>query len=84
MNTHLVTREKIIGAIEELPAQALPEIAEFISFLQFKLGQAASSGEPPYQPVRLGGLWQSAQISDEDIADVRREMWQGFGKKIGL
>jgi hypothetical protein len=29
--------------------------------------------------VALGGLWAGVTITDEDIAEVRREMWGRFG-----
>jgi len=29
----------------------------------------------------MGGLWEGMTISDEDIADVRREMWGSFGER---
>ncbi len=27
------------------------------------------------RPIKLGGLWKGEDISEEDIAEVRREMW---------
>jgi hypothetical protein len=32
--------------------------------------------------VKLGGLWrEQPEITEEDIAEVRREMWGGFGER---
>jgi len=36
--------------------------------------------QTPYKPVALGGLWEGITITDEDIAEVRREMWSNFGE----
>jgi len=27
------------------------------------------------KPIKLGGLWKGLDISEEEIAEVRREMW---------
>ncbi len=32
------------------------------------------------QTVRLGGLWRGVSISEEDVAEARREMWGKFGE----
>jgi len=49
-----------------------------VEYLQYKLGRHPSS-PTPYKPVALGGLWAGVTITDEDIAEVRREMWGRFG-----
>lgn len=33
---------------------------------------------PPYHPVALEGLWEGVHISDDDIANVQREMWSSL------
>jgi hypothetical protein len=33
---------------------------------------------PPPEPFSLGGLWKGISISEEDIAEARREMWGSF------
>jgi hypothetical protein len=40
--------------------------------------RSASSQQTPCKPVALGGLWEGVTITDEDIAQVRREMWDNF------
>jgi len=30
----------------------------------------------------LGGRWKKHTISTQDIADVRKEIWQGLGDKL--
>lgn len=27
------------------------------------------------KPIKLGGIWEGINISEEDIAEARREMW---------
>ncbi len=40
-----------------------------------------SSQQTPYKPVALGGVWEGVTITDEDIAEVWREMWGNFGER---
>ena len=82
MNAQIVTRQQIIGAIQELPGEALPEIAEFVEFLRFKTQKTHNA--PSYKPVALGGLWAGVTFTEADIADARREMWAGFGERNDL
>ena len=36
----------------------------------------------PQKPLRsLYGLWRGFSISEEDIAEARREMWGNFGER---
>lgn len=32
--------------------------------------------------VKLGGLWEGIDITEEDIAQARREMWGKFGQDV--
>lgn len=32
----------------------------------------------------MGGLWKDVTITDDDIAEVRREMWEGTSNIAGL
>jgi hypothetical protein len=32
----------------------------------------------------MGGLWKDVTITDDDIAAVRREMWEGTATSAGL
>jgi hypothetical protein len=81
MATTLLTRQQIIQTIQDLPAEALPEIAQFIEFVRFK---AHSTGSTPYTPVALGGLWAGVTITEADIQQARREMWGNFGERVTL
>jgi len=67
-------KEQALAVLETLPETALKEVVIFLDYLQFKLGRLPAP-QTPYKPVVLGGLWEGVTITDEDIAEVRREMW---------
>jgi len=43
MNSCTPTREQLSQAIDELPSEALPELANFIEYLQFKVNSFQDS-----------------------------------------
>jgi hypothetical protein len=73
-----ISRTELHRLIDELPEPIIPEVAQFVEFIQFKLDREIK--EPTYVPIALGGLWQGLTITDEDISTVRQEMWQKFGE----
>ena len=73
-------KQQIVAALDELPEHVLPEVATYQDYLQYKLSQRPNR-PPPYEPVALGCLWEGVTISDEDIDEVRREMWGNFGDR---
>ena len=76
MTTAIINRQTIINAINELPTEAMAELQSFVSYLQFK------SSEHPSNIVQLEGLWNSVNdVSVDEIADIRKEMWSGFGER---
>jgi ABC-type Fe3+-citrate transport system substrate-binding protein len=76
MESPAVTKEKVVKALDELPPEQLLEVNRFIEFLHFK------SEEEPKQVIRLGGLWKDlTPVTEEDIAEARREMWGRFGER---
>lgn len=79
MNSATDLKQQIIIALDSLPDNALLEVVTFLEFLQFKeVHQPASA--TLYTPVALGGLWMNTWVTDSDIAEVRHEMWHGFGE----
>ncbi len=66
-------RQQVLAVLDTLPDEALAEVAAFVDFQRYKLGRPAAG--PPYRPIALGGIWKGIDISDEDIAEARREMW---------
>ena len=51
-------------------------VQRFVEFLRSQVQE-----KPPYTPVALGGLWKGIEVTDEDIAAIRREMWAGFERE---
>lgn len=78
--THDELKKHVLEVLDTLPDEALAEVASFLEYQRHKLGQRRN-GTPPYRPVALGGLWAGIQISDEDIDEVRREMWGRFADR---
>jgi hypothetical protein len=73
-------KQKIIGSLNNLPPEGLHEVEIFLDYIRFKL-QKTSSTSTPYLPIALGGLWKNETISDKDIDDIRKEMWQSMEKR---
>jgi hypothetical protein len=74
------TKEGIAALLEELPAEALEEVATFIHFQRYKLSERGEGtpSQPRFEPTPMGGLWKGVTITDEDLAEARREMWGRF------
>ncbi len=70
-------KERIVALLDDLPAEALAEVASFIEFQRYKLRRRVDLASRP-RPVKLEGLSSGANISEEEIADLRREMWGGI------
>ena len=73
-----IIKRKIIMALDTLPAESLELLLEIVTFLQHSVRQAPAASR---KLIKLGGLWAgSPEITADDIAEIRREMWAGFGK----
>jgi len=71
---------EITSALDFLPPESLRLLREFVTFLRSRAGQPVPHG----RIVRLGGLWAGTpEITEEDIAEARREMWGRFGISRG-
>ncbi|MBI3977034.1 MAG: hypothetical protein HY331_02500 [Chloroflexi bacterium] len=75
MATQEELKKRVLAALDTLPVDALREVAVFVDYQRYKLGERAPV-EPHYKAVSLGGLWNGVRISDVDIAEVRREIWR--------
>ncbi len=64
----------MIDILRNLPLDKQPEVLDFAQFLR----QRAQTPEP--QP-HLRGLWAGVHISEDDISDVRREMWSSLPRQ---
>lgn len=72
-------KEEIIRSVVTLPEETLYDVKLFLDYLQYRR-QQETLRTTPYVPVALGGLWQGIEITDDDIAEIRREMWANFGE----
>ena len=69
-------KEDVINALDDLSSEYAAELIAFIEFLRFK------SQKRPLHLIKLGGLWQDLPpVSDNDIAEARREMWAKLGER---
>ena len=81
MSTRTELKKRVLMILDELPEESLAEVAWFADYLQYKLKHhpldtaVPSSEQTPYKPVALGGVWEGVRITDQDIEEVRREMW---------
>ena len=73
-----ILKSEITSALDDLPPESLVLLSEFTTFLREKAGISKSQKNI----IKLGGLWaDAAEITEEDIAEVRREMWGEFGER---
>lgn len=85
--THALRRE-IERRLNELPADSLAPVIDFLDYLKFKREREKAQAikqetvEPSFRVVaKLGGLLKGYTISDKEIAAARREMWKRFGER---
>lgn len=65
----MTIEEAIIESLRDLPPDKQQEVLDFARFLR---QQAVAP--PPQRQRSIKGLWAGVDITDEDIAEVRREM----------
>jgi len=81
-----VTYQDVKSKVDELPPDDLTKVLEYIEFLMYKhespepKKRVADQQTPYHVAVKLEGLWEDYNVSDEDIAAARKEMWAGFGE----
>lgn len=69
----MAIEDEVFEKLRDLPPEKQKEVLDFVDFLKGKNG--------PRKPRRsLLGLWAdlSIDITEEDIAEARREMWGNF------
>lgn len=72
-------KQRLHEAIDALPKETLAEVASFVEYQRYK--HAREQEAAPSKPVALGGLWKGLDITDEDIDEIRQEMWADFGER---
>jgi hypothetical protein len=70
-------KKRIILSLNNLPPESLQEVINFLEYVRFKF-QKKNQTSTPYKPIAFGGLWKDENIDDQDIDEVRREMWQSL------
>jgi hypothetical protein len=73
----VTVEEQVLEKLRGLPPEKQKEVLDFVSSLKEK------NGTP--QPRRsLRGLWKdlNVHVTEEDIAEARREMWGNFPRDI--
>lgn len=66
-----VIEQTVIAKIRELPSEKQQEVLNFVNGLE----------SAPKRPLKsLAGLWadHNGDITEEDIAQLRKEMWGNF------
>jgi hypothetical protein len=65
--------KSVLEKLVKLPVEKQKEVLAFVESLEKKTSS-------PHRRRSLKGLWAglAAEVSPEDIADARREMWGGF------
>jgi len=71
--------EKLLGKVRQLSPEKQKEVLEFVDAMKLQEG-----GKKPLRS--LEGLWADLDIhiTEEDIAEARREMWGSFPRDIAL
>jgi len=75
----MTIEEMVLEKLRELPPEKQKEVLEFLDSLKSDGG--------PKKPLRsLEGIWEdlNIEITEEDIAEARREMWGNFPRDIKL
>jgi hypothetical protein len=72
----MTVEQQVLEKLRELPPQKQKEVLAFVNRLQEK------SGNGPRRS--LLGLWSDlgVKVSEEDIAEARREMWGSFPRGV--
>lgn len=72
----MIVEQLVIKKIHHLPLDKQQEVLDFVEFLEYK-----AMPKQPRQSVK--GLWAdlNIEIHEEDIAEIRNEMWQNFPRE---
>lgn len=73
----MTIEQQVVETLRDLPPEKQKEVLDFVHFLKEKNGTR--------KPLRsLRGLWADLDIdiTEEDIAEARREMWGNFPRDV--
>jgi hypothetical protein len=77
-NLHMTVEQQIVQKLRTLSPERQQQVLALVEKIEKAEG---SETEQPKRPLRsLRGLWKdlNVNISEEDIAEARREMWGNF------
>ncbi|MCA6596730.1 MAG: hypothetical protein ACK6DE_01425 [Pseudanabaena sp.] len=79
----MTIEQAVLENLRELPKEKQQQVLDFVTFLK---QQTIAKLEPSSQGVRKSykGLWADLgiNITDEDIAETRQEMWGNFPREF--
>ncbi len=73
-------KQEIITTLDNIPPEGLIEVQTFLDFIRFKFKKMPQK-PTSYIPIALGGLWKGKEITEQDITDIRKEMWGNLEKR---
>lgn len=77
MSDVAVELNEVVGLVRGLsPLDKVRLVEEVMALLEEDL-----AGEKPNPKRSLYGIWPDANISEEDIAEARKEMWGNFPRE---
>ncbi len=73
----MTIEQQVLEKLRDLPPERQKEVLDFVDFLKEKNGT-----KNPRRSLR--GLWKNLniEITEEDIAQARREMWGSFPRDV--
>ncbi len=73
----MTIEQQVLEKLRDLPPEKQKEVLDFVGFLKEK-----NKNEKPRRSLR--GLWKdlNVHITEEDIAEARRQMWGNFPREI--
>jgi hypothetical protein len=85
MNPSIVARHQLIDVINNLPSEVLPELANYLSYIQFKIArpvqtEKSTSGSSFLLSIAgLGEAEENLSQCDEDILQQEIDPVRGWG-----
>ena len=80
MTTKEALKSRAERLLDSLPEDALREVVAHLEST-YSADEGTAHGGAAYRPVALGGLWSGVTLTDDDISEVRTEMWTRFGDR---